>query len=199
MTGLIISSCGAACEQAEAEAEAVRAGGGGREAGAAEQRDDKRTHGFAGAQHQTQGAPDSALRTSTLPEAELKAMELSGELVPCLYLHPTLLQTPRAAARGIVYGLRALPVPLQDRSSTLAALVAAKEAEAAAVREQLSRGPLGRSQSVGGGAPTAHSGGPGPLLTAVSFPQPAQQLRQPGLMCSTPQVSCALFEYVSSA
>ncbi len=78
-------------------------------------------------------------------------------------------------------------MPLQDRSSTLAALVAAKEAEAAAVREQLSRGPVHRLQSTGSGAPTVH-GGLSPLSAAVSLPQPVQHFTQPLAPASTLQV-----------
>ena len=77
---------------------------------------------------------------------------------------------------------------LQDRSCTLAALVAAKEAEAAAVREQLCRAPMTREQSAGSGAPMMQHGGPYPLSAAVTLPQPVQQIRQPSPPSSTQQV-----------
>jgi len=58
------------------------------------------------------------------------------------------------------------------------------------VREQLCRAPLGRLQSDGGGAPTAH-GGPSPLLAAVPLPQPVLHFTEPAPPASTLQVSSA--------
>ena len=65
----------------------------------------------------------------------------------------------------------------QDRSSTLAAMVAAKEAEAVAVRKLLTQSPLSCSQSTGAGT-VLLQGSARPLSAAASLPQPGQELRQ---------------------
>ena len=85
------------------------------------------------------------------------------------------------------------PSCVQDRSLTLAALVAAKEAEAAAVREQLSRAPLGRSQSTGMGVNIPCDGHAHPLSGAASLPQPlGQETRLPPCPGVVAKVCCGL-------